>query len=154
MRPPRFRAAASAREFFVAEPAAPYQPLPPAVVDCSVVAAVLWAEPSAAAAQDRLATHALHAPSLLSCELANVARNKARAGVPDAVAREGLAAFDEQRITLHEMDPDHLLSTATRHGLTAYDAAYLVLAAALRAPLLTFDKRLAEAAAVELGAPD
>lgn len=148
------RPPAAARALFVAEPAVPYLRQPPAVVDCSVVAAVLWAEPAAADAQGRMAAHALHAPSLLPYELANVARSKARSGVPEALAREGLTAFAEQRITLHELDPVHLLATAARHGLTAYDAAYLVLAAALQAPLLTFDKRLADAAAAELRAPE
>lgn len=139
---------------YAAEPAGPYVRHPPAVVDCSVVAALLWAEPAAAEARAFMSARSLHAPSLLPYELANVARSKARSGVPEAVAHEGLAAFDQQRITLHDIEPAHLLAAATRHGLTAYDAAYLVLAAALQAPLLTFDKRLAEAAARELGPED
>ena len=155
MRRSKARAAASApqapRELYVAEPASPWGLHPPVVVDCSVVAALLWAEPAAADARARLSVRSLHAPGLLPYELANVARNKVRAGVPPAIAREGLTAFDDSRITLHEPEPALVFDTATRHGLSAYDAAYLVLAAALQAPLITFDRRLAAAAARELG---
>lgn len=38
------------------------------------------------------------------------------------------------------------LKLAVRHGITGYDAAYLWLAAELRAPLATFDRQLAQAA--------
>jgi predicted nucleic acid-binding protein len=135
----------------VAEPQPVYASLPPAVVDCSVLAALLWAEPTHDDARARIAARSLHAPSLLGYELANVARSKWRAGVPEALVRHGLAAFDEQRVTLHEMEATAVFEAAARHGLSAYDAAYLVLAGALRAPLLTFDKRLADAAAQALG---
>ena len=40
---------------------------------------------------------------------------------------------------------------AARYELSAYDAAYLWLAAELRAPLATFDRRLAEATQAHLG---
>ena len=140
------------RVLYVAEPAPAWTPQPPAVVDCSVIAALLWAETAAAEAQARMGLRSLHAPSLLAYELANVARNKCRSGVPPAVAREGLVAFEDRRITLHEPEPTLVFDTAARHGLSAYDAAYLALAAALKAPLITFDRRLADAAARELGA--
>lgn len=39
------------------------------------------------------------------------------------------------------------LSLALEHGLSAYDASYLALARALDAPLVTADRRLAQAAA-------
>jgi len=38
------------------------------------------------------------------------------------------------------------LRTSLRHGLTYYDAAYLAAASTLKAPLITEDRRLAEAA--------
>ena len=43
---------------------------------------------------------------------------------------------------------------AAQYGLSAYDAAYLWLAVDLRAPLLTFDQRLARAAQQQLGRND
>jgi predicted nucleic acid-binding protein len=117
------------------------------------MSAILWAEPAADAARERIRARSLHAPALLAYELANVARIKCRSGVPEAVAREGLAAFPEQRVALHDDDAAELFALAHRLGLTAYDAAYLRLAVTLRAPLLTFDQKLAKAARV-LGAPE
>jgi predicted nucleic acid-binding protein len=38
---------------------------------------------------------------------------------------------------------------AVKHGLSAYDAAYLALALAARLPLATFDRRLRDAAKAE-----
>jgi predicted nucleic acid-binding protein len=124
------------------------------VVDCSVIAAILWAEEAGSQAQARLAGHALHAPALLGIELANVARNKCRSGVPAAIARAGLEAFAEQQIVLYQADPIDLFDIAQRHALTSYDAAYLALAIELRAPLITFDQKLADAAKRALGQPD
>ena len=41
--------------------------------------------------------------------------------------------------------PEHVLSLAREHRLSAYDAIYLDLALRMRAALATFDKRLARA---------
>jgi len=141
------------RVVYVAEPASVYAVPQPAVVDCSVLAALLWAEPAAKLARERIRHKALHAPVLLTHELANVARSKCRAGVPLAAVREGLTAFAEQNIALHDDAPDALFDLAVRLGLTAYDAAYVALAQALQAPLLTFDKKLADAAMRLPGTP-
>jgi len=146
-------AKSAARTLYVAESAALYAQEPAVVVDCSALAAILWAEPAAADAQAQLAGRSLHAPALLGSELANVARNKCRSGVPADVARAGLEAFAEQRIVLHDADATLLFDLAQRHALTAYDAAYLALALKLRAPLITFDQKLAHAARA-LGQPD
>jgi len=140
------------RVLYVAEPAGPWTLHPPAVADCSVIAAVLWAEPAAEHARQQMAQRSLHAPMLLVYELANVARNKCRSGVPEPVARAGLEMFDAHRVLLHEVELAAMYDTASRHGLSAYDAAYLTLAVLLQAPLLTFDQKLAEAARGLLGA--
>ena len=87
---------------------------------------------------------------MLPYELANVDRNKCRSGVPVDVAMAGLEALQEQRIALHDIDPVVTARLAERCGLSAYDAVYLALAQALNAPLLTFDRRLAQAAALYL----
>jgi predicted nucleic acid-binding protein len=136
---------------YVAEPQTPYLQRP-AVVDCSVFSALLWAEPAAELAAERLSGFALHAPSLLPYELANVARSKARSGVPSADALAGLEAFAEQAVVLQDVEPERQFKLALRFDLTAYDAAYLCLAEQLQAPLITFDKRLADAAQRHLGA--
>jgi predicted nucleic acid-binding protein len=142
----------AARVLYVAEPPPAWADRPPVVVDCSVLSAVLWAEPAAGEAQARLVGHSLHAPGLLRYELANVARNKQRSGVPADVARAGLVAFAEQQVVFRDIEVSRLFDTAQRLSLTAYDAAYLCLSAELRAPLITFDQRLAEAARRHLGA--
>ena len=146
------RAAAGRRTLHVAEPPAAWFDRAPMVVDCSVVAALLFDEPAADDAARMLAGKALHAPTLLPYEIANVARNKQRAGSPDAVVRAALADFAEQRMQLLAAPADELMSLALRYTLTAYDAAYLWVAASLQAPLATFDDRLGQAARKHLGA--
>lgn len=66
----------------------------------------------------------------------------------------GLVAPAEQRITLHEAEADLLFEVASERALSACDPAYLAPATALRAPLLTFDHRLADAAPRALGRQD
>lgn len=135
----------------VAEPPPRWRVQPLAVVDCSVLAAKVWNEDEAPEAAALMAGMDLQAPDLVVYEIANVARNKIRAGVAAEVARAGLLAFEAHRITLHEGQSGVMLDFATRYGLTTYDAAYLALADQLAAPLLTFDRRLAEAAARHFG---
>lgn len=142
------------RVLYVAEPPAAWLQRPPVVVDCSVLVALLWGEANAADAAALLKGRSLHAPSLLRYELANVARSKLRSGTPVDVVRAGLEAFAEMKIVLHDAEPMPLFQLAERTGLTAYDAAYLWLAADLKAPLATFDRRLGEAAAQYLASPD
>lgn len=141
----------ASRVLYVAEPRGAWVRHPPAVVDCSVLASILWAESDADQALDRVRGRSLHAPALLGYELANVARNKCRSGVPEPAARAGLEAFADQQIELHDTDPALMFDVAQSMAVTSYDAAYLTLALALRAPLLTFDRKLAGAAMRLLG---
>lgn len=136
---------------YVAEPVAAWAARSPAVVDCSVLSALLWAEPAATEARSRVAGYSLHAPSLLRYELASVGRNKARSGVPPDAARAGVEAFAELTVVLRDVEPMRLFDIAQQLSLTAYDAAYLCLAVELGAPLITFDRQLAQAAARLLG---
>lgn len=145
---------AAPRVLYVAEPSGAWVQHPPAVVDCSVIAALLWAEPAADEAQARVRGRSLHAPALLGYELANVARNKCRSGVPEPAARAGLEAYADQQIELHDTDPGLMFDIAQRMSVTSYDAAYLALALELQAPLLTFDHKLADAAMRLLGAAE
>lgn len=140
------------RPLFVAEPLAHWMARPPAVVDCSILASYLWCEPQADEAERLMTGLSLQAPVLLKYEIANVARNKLRSGSTPAAARAGVDALADQQLVFHDVDPGVLLDIGARYGLTAYDAAYLVLADQLAAPLLTFDQRLAEAAARHFGA--
>jgi predicted nucleic acid-binding protein len=86
----------------------------------------------------------LHAPHLIDLEIAQVLRRYARTGqVSIERCRAALTDLGELPLMRHP----HGLFLARiwdlRDTLTAYDAAYVALAEALDAPLLTRDQRLA-----------
>ena len=140
------------QRLYVAEPPAAYLTRPAMVVDCSVLAAVLFEEPTRDEAVARLRGHALHAPTLIDHEIASVALKKHLQGWPAESIALALGDFAEQTIELHSSDLAAQCELAQRYALSAYDAAYLWLAADLKAPLVTFDRRLGEAAQRHLGA--
>lgn len=133
----------------IAEPPAHYQQRPPIVVDCSALAGIVFREPWGEQAAECLEARSLHAPWLLQVEIASVAVKKLRRGEEHAAYGLGLAA--EMAIDLHAVDPVAVVDLAQRYQLSAYDAAYLWLAAELRCPLATFDAQLAQAAQTHLG---
>jgi len=61
-------------------------------------------------------------------------------------------AYGRLAIERHEVDAEAIVAVVRRYELTAYDAAYLVVAARLAAPLATLDAALAAAARVHLAA--
>lgn len=140
---------APARSLFVAEPSAQYLVWPPLVVDCSTLAGLLFHESWRQQAFDCIHDKMLHAPYLLQIELASVAAKKHKLGRPE-VAIDGLLQFSTMNVELHEVDPVAVLGLALRYKLSAYDAAYLWLAAELKTPLATFDEKLATAAQAHL----
>lgn len=129
---------------FVAEPPVAYRVRPSLVVDCSALAVVLFREPGADSVAVRLASHRLHAPHLLQAELTNVALVKHRRGEPHALAALAHAATLD--IDLYPLDMRACAALAGQYDLTAYDAAYLCLASELECPLITLDRKLADAA--------
>ena len=133
---------------YVSEPPMSYSTRPPAVVDANVLAAFLFGEAESDMALARLHPYTLHAPALLPFEIANVAINKLRRGMasPQALT-ERLEGFDFSLIRLSATPPAGVFDLAQHYKLSAYDASYLWLAAELRAPLVTFDGKLAAAAA-------
>ena len=133
----------------VAERPAAWLHKPALVVDCSVLAGVLFQEPWQDEARQHMAGRSLHAPHLLTHELCSVALKKARRGASLA-ASEGLAQWQELAIELIEVDAVQTFALAQRYQLTAYDASYLWLAAELKCPLATFDATLAQAARLHL----
>ncbi len=132
---------------WIAEPPAGYAARSPAVVDCSVVAAALFAEATADEAIALTAAYRLHAPTLITYELCQVALTKLRRGEATAsVLQAQLIDFESAGIELRDVSLPTVLDLAQRYPLTAHDASYLWLAAELRAPLVTFDRRLGLAA--------
>lgn len=139
---------ATLQRFFLAEPPAHYLARPPLVIDCSALAGIVFRESWKQEAEQRIRGRALHAPDLLQAEMANVAVKKLRRG--EVHIADGLAQMAEMQIDLHRIDVQAVVALAVRYQLSAYDAAYLWLAADLKAPLATFDEKLAAAAQVHL----
>jgi predicted nucleic acid-binding protein len=135
----------------LAEPPPAYLMRPPLVVDCSVLSALLFEEPMRDEALRHLLGKSLHAPTLLDHEIANVAAKKQRQAWPADSIEMALAGYASLEICLHRVDIAAQMALATRYVLSAYDAAYLWLAAELKAPLATFDSKLGRAALQHLG---
>ncbi len=88
----------------------------------------------------------LHAPHLVDLEILQVLRRYASAG--EISADRGREALDDlAAFRLRRWAHDALVTRIWDlwQNLTAYDAAYVALAEALDAPLLTRDRRLASA---------
>ena len=119
--------------------------MPGTVVDASAVAAVLFDEPEAAPVVASVSGK-LIAPTLLRHEIASVCTVKI---IRRPHLRGELQAryqlLDELDIEFVEPEWAGLPALALRWSITAYDAAYLQLALAHRAPLVTLDARLAAA---------
>lgn len=93
-----------------------------------------------------LQNESLHAPHLLDLEVAQVVRRLVREGTVSA--QRGHQAIDDLLALRLTRYPHFVLLPRVwrlRHNLSAYDAAYVVLAEKLQAPLLTRDARLASA---------
>jgi predicted nucleic acid-binding protein len=118
------------------------------VIDTSALLEALLQTPAAAAVEERLSGEGLplHAPHLIDLEVTQVLRRYAATGQVDGARCQD--ALDElQDFPLRRYQHDVLLPRIweLRHNLTAYDAAYVALAEALDATLLTRDRRLAAA---------
>lgn len=122
------------------------------VVDNSVV--VAWFVPSQATAYSRRCSkrtrrEAVSAPSLWETEFANVVLQLVKRGI---LARHQASTFFHHAARLpldvdrEAMPSRRLFDFGERHGISAYDAAYLELAERRGAPLATQDARLKRAA--------
>ena len=118
------------------------------VVDASAMVEVLLVTPASLGIEDRLfdPAESLHAPHLLDLEIAQVLRRFCATGEVEP-ARAGEVLDDLAALGVHRYPHDLFLPRIweLRHNISAYDAAYVALAEALSAPLLTADRRLAQA---------
>lgn len=93
-----------------------------------------------------LADEDLHAPGLLDFAVASALRGHALGGTVDQTrldeAIEDFTAFSVERYDMTHMVGEVL---DLRNNFTVYDAAYVVLAQALDAPLVTSDAKMREA---------
>ena len=122
--------------------------IPVIVVDASALLEVLLNS----AVADRVAARifrvgdTLHAPHLLDLEVVQVLRRYAAAGdLGTERALEALEDLGDFPLTRYPHDVFLARIWALRQNLTAYDAAYVALAEALDAPLVTRDRALAGA---------
>jgi len=117
------------------------------VLDASALLELLLVTDKGGEVAERIAApeETLHAPHLIDLEVAQVLRRYvARRQLDEARASQALE--DLRDLDLNRYPHDVLLGRIweLRHNTSAYDAAYLALAEALGAPLLTSDARLRE----------
>jgi predicted nucleic acid-binding protein len=121
---------------------------PSIVLDASaVIRAVVGLQPDARRWLERgLHDAALTWPAHLYVEVAHPLTRLVRGGRIDAV--RAIAAFSEVRGLPARVSPPRAIGAAIpialERELSVYDAAYVVLAEGLDAPLVTADRRLAE----------
>ena len=117
------------------------------VVDTSAVLTVLLGRPGIPRLTDRVRSDGdLHAPHLLDVEFQHALWRLVRTGaISDDRASDALADFADTAIARypHVALADRMWEL--RHNMTAYDAAFVVLAEILAVPLITCDARLARA---------
>ena len=151
------RSAKGARSYRlqVAEPKSAYLHRPPLVTDASVIAAALFGEENSGEAFALLRGRTLHAPHLLDHEIGSVALKKLRReGLAWTAVASALQDYAGLALERHAVDAEAVVAVARRYELTAYDAAYLVVAERLAAPLATFDDSLANAARTHLASDE
>jgi predicted nucleic acid-binding protein len=117
------------------------------VVDASVaVRAVAGTSAGDQALRVRLVNSVCHAPHLIDAEVGNVLRKQVSTGAIEAdTAEAGLRALEPLIAARYAHTAFVKPAWSLRHNFSYYDALYVALAARLRAPLLTADKRLANA---------
>jgi len=118
------------------------------VIDASVVIEVLLHTSTGRSVEERLFAvgESLHAPHLIDLEVAHVMRRLAAAQELSSVGgKKRLSAMADFPLVRYRHDLFLARIWELRHNLSAYDAAYVALAEALAAPLVTRDQRLAKA---------
>lgn len=118
------------------------------VIDASAALEMLLQTPAAEKIAARVLQRGetLHAPHLIDVEITQILRRYALSGqVATSRCRDALGDWCAFRIHRYAHEPLITRIWELRDNLTAYDAAYVALAEALDAPLLTRDARIAKA---------
>jgi len=131
--------------------------VPGFIIDASSVAAFLFqdeATPSSGALLNHVMATGVVVPSIWLYEVTNMLRQGERRGRLTAADRQEAIALLMEIAPEVEAPPlsqllGAVLELAARHGLTAYDAAYLELAQRRGLPLATRDAALIRAAPLE-----
>lgn len=114
------------------------------VIDASAVLAALTASGDrGVAASAAVATSELVAPHLLDIEVADALRRHDRSDTSGAAT--ALEEFSSLLIRRFDHQPLLPRIWELRHNLSAYDAAYVALAEVSGVPLITLDRRIADA---------
>lgn len=115
------------------------------VVDSAAVVDALTVADGTETLRAEIANADLHAPTLLDFEVVSALRGLTLGGnITPARARDALTDFDALTIQRWPSGaPLRLRAFSLRDNVSAYDAAYVVLAESLQCPVLTRDTRLA-----------
>jgi len=116
------------------------------VIECSAMVDALVGSPANPDLLALLAHEELHAPALLDFEVASALRGHVLGGLLTATAlNSAIEDFAALQIERHHLTGLLRNVLRLRDNFTAYDAAYIVLAQALDAVLVTADAKLTEA---------
>lgn len=117
------------------------------VVDAGVIAAALGSDdPQAVATRSRVSEDDLVAPYLIDVEVVSTWRKLTAAGRLDG-RRAEIARINLRELPIRRVPHTRMMERCweLRHNVTIYDAVYVALAEALDVPLVTADRRLANA---------
>lgn len=117
------------------------------VIDASAIVTLLTdAGPAGEWVTSAVSGSSLAAPELMQYEASNILRRHSTAGLLDSsVATMAHRDLVDLPVDLYPYQVVGERVWRLRHNLTAYDAAYVAVAEALAAPLVTLDSRLARA---------
>lgn len=116
------------------------------VVDASAIVDALVGRRADPVLLATLADVELHAPSLVDFEVASALRGHALGGrLTEARLDEAVDDFVSLTIHRHALTGVLIELLRLRDNFTVYDAAYVVLASALDAPLVTADTKMQDA---------
>lgn len=116
------------------------------VIEASAMVDALVGQPANPELLALIADEDLHAPALLDYEVASALRGHTLAGVLSSVQMTDAAAdFRALRIERYPLATMMRSVLGLKDNFTVYDAAYVVLAQALDAPMVTADTKLTAA---------